>query len=88
VYKSEILLIVLIWCHLELSPGGRPYCRFIIFEMNLLRRTFGLAGAEVTGDWRMLRYGELHNLYTPPYVVRILKQRRWDWWKRQYARGK
>jgi hypothetical protein len=34
---------------------------------------------EVTGEWRQLHNEELHNLYFPPNIVRVLKSRRVRW---------
>jgi hypothetical protein len=31
---------------------------------------------EVTGDWRKLHNGELHNLYSSPKIITIMKSRR------------
>jgi len=28
--------------------------------------------AVVTGDWRKLRYKRLHDLYSAPYIVRVI----------------
>jgi hypothetical protein len=45
----------------------------------LLRRTFGPKGDEVTGEWRKLYNGELHNLYSSPDIIRQIKSRRMRW---------
>jgi hypothetical protein len=34
---------------------------------------------EVTGEWRKLHNGELHNLYSSPDTVRQIKSRRMRW---------
>jgi hypothetical protein len=34
---------------------------------------------EVTGDWRKLHNEELHNFYSSPNIIRILKSRRIRW---------
>jgi hypothetical protein len=36
--------------------------RLRVFENRVLRRIFGPKGNEVTGEWRKLHNGELHNL--------------------------
>jgi hypothetical protein len=36
-------------------------------------------GDEVTGDWRKLHNEELHNLYSSPSTIRIIKSRRMRW---------
>jgi hypothetical protein len=33
----------------------------------------------VTGDWRELHNEELHNLYSSPYIIRMIKSRRMRW---------
>jgi hypothetical protein len=34
---------------------------------------------EVTGGWRKLHNEELHNLYSPPSIIRMIKSRRMRW---------
>jgi hypothetical protein len=34
---------------------------------------------EVTGGWRKLHNEELHNLYSSPSIIRIIKSRRIRW---------
>jgi hypothetical protein len=41
-----------------------------VFENKVLRRIFGPKKDEVTGEWRKLHNGELHNLYSPPDIIR------------------
>jgi hypothetical protein len=33
----------------------------------------------VTGDWRKLHNEELHNLYSPPSLISVVKSRRMRW---------
>jgi hypothetical protein len=33
----------------------------------------------VTGDWRKLHNDELHNLYSSPNIIRMIKSRRMRW---------
>jgi hypothetical protein len=49
-----------------------------VFENRVLRRTFGPKKDEVTGEWRKLHSGELHNLYSSP-DIRQIKSRRMRW---------
>jgi hypothetical protein len=44
-----------------------------------VRRIFGAKRDEVTGEWRKLHNEELHNLYTSPNIVRVIKPRRMRW---------
>jgi hypothetical protein len=43
--------------------------------ITVLRRIFGLRG-EADGSWRKLHNDELHNLYSSPNIVRVIKSRR------------
>jgi hypothetical protein len=43
----------------------------------VLRRIFGPKGDGVTGEWRKLHNEELHDLYSSPSIIRIVKSRRW-----------
>jgi hypothetical protein len=45
----------------------------------VLRRIFGPKRDEVTGGWRKLLNEELHNLYSSPSIIRIMKSRRMEW---------
>jgi hypothetical protein len=47
-----------------------------VFENRVQKRIFGLKRDEVTGGWRKLPNGELHDLYTSPSIIRIIKLRR------------
>jgi hypothetical protein len=41
----------------------------------VLSRIFGPKRDDVTGDWRKLHNEELHNLYSSPNIIRIIKSR-------------
>jgi hypothetical protein len=49
------------------------------FENRVLRRTFGPKRDGVTGGWRKLHNEELHNFYSSPSIIRIIKSRRMRW---------
>jgi hypothetical protein len=52
--------------------------RLRVFENRVLRRIFGPKRDEVTGEWRKLYNGELHNLYSSPDIIKQIKSRmRW-----------
>ena len=51
--------------------------RRIVFEVGLLRKTFGPKRDEVTGEWTKLHSEELHNLY--PYQIIVMKLVRVRW---------
>jgi hypothetical protein len=50
-----------------------------VFENRVLRRIFGPKRDEVTGEWRKLHNEELHDLYSSPSIIRIIKSRRMRW---------
>jgi hypothetical protein len=45
----------------------------------VLRRIFGPKRDEVTGEWRKLPDKELHDLYSLPSIIRIIKAWRMRW---------
>jgi hypothetical protein len=47
-----------------------------VFKNRVLRRIFGPKMDEVTGEWRKLNNEELHALYSPLNIVRVIKSRR------------
>jgi hypothetical protein len=51
----------------------------MVFENRLPRRIYGLKRDEVTGDWRELHNEELHNMYSSPNIIRMIKSRRLRW---------
>jgi hypothetical protein len=58
---------------------GREEPRLRVFENRVLRKTFGPKRDEVTRDWRKLHNEELHNLYSSPSIIRMIKSRRMRW---------
>jgi hypothetical protein len=50
-----------------------------VFENRVLRGIFGRKRYEVTGEWRKLHSGELHNLHSSPDIIRQIKSRRMRW---------
>jgi hypothetical protein len=60
--------------------------RLRVFENRVLRRIFGPKRDEVTGEWRKFHNEErkfhneeLHDLYSSPSIIRIMKSRRMRW---------
>jgi hypothetical protein len=53
--------------------------RLRMFENRLLRRIFGPKRDEVTGGWRKQHDEELHNSYSSPNIIRMMKTRRMSW---------
>jgi hypothetical protein len=46
-----------------------------VFDNRVLRRIFGRKKGEVKGGWRKLHNEELHNLYSSPNIIRMIKSR-------------
>jgi hypothetical protein len=61
----------------NISLGGTNKCSLIYFLV--LNTVFGPKRDEVTGEWRQLHNGELHNLYSSPDIIRQIKSRRMRW---------
>jgi hypothetical protein len=53
--------------------------RLRVFENRVLRRTFGPTRDEVMGGWIKLHNEELHNLYSSPSIIRMIKSRKMRW---------
>jgi len=50
-----------------------------VFENRVLRRIFRPNRDEVTVEWRRLHNEELHDLNSPPNVIRMMKSRTIKW---------
>jgi hypothetical protein len=50
-----------------------------VFENRVLRGIVGPKRNEVTGEWRKLHNKELHDFYSSPSKIRIIKSRRMRW---------
>jgi hypothetical protein len=50
-----------------------------VYNNRVLRRIFGPKRDGVTGGWRKQHNEELHNLYSSPSIIRIIKSRRIRW---------
>jgi hypothetical protein len=53
--------------------------RLRVFENRVLRRIFAPKGDKMTGDWRKLHNEELHNFYSSPNIIRMIKSKRMRW---------
>jgi hypothetical protein len=77
IYKTVILPIVLYGCE-TWSVTLREEHRLRGFESRVLRRIFG-PEREEDGSWRKLHNDELHNRYSSPNIVSVIKWRRMRW---------
>jgi hypothetical protein len=75
IYTTIILPLVLYGCD-TWSLTLREEHRLRVFENRVLRGMFGAKRDEITGEWRKLHNGELHNLYSSPDIIRQMKSRR------------
>jgi hypothetical protein len=50
-----------------------------VFENRVLKRIFGPKRDEVTEEWRKLHNEELHDLYSSPSIIRIIRFRMLRW---------
>jgi hypothetical protein len=49
-----------------------------VFDVRVLS-IFGPKREDIAESWRRLHNEELHNLYTSPNVIRVMKSRRMRW---------
>jgi hypothetical protein len=52
--------------------------RLKVFRNRVLRRIFG-PKREGDGTWRKLHNDELHNVYSSPHIIRVIKSRKMRW---------
>jgi hypothetical protein len=77
-YETIILPVVLYECDIW-SVTLREEYRRRVFENIVLWKIFGPKRDEVTGEWRRLHNEELHNLYSSPNIVQVIKSRGMRW---------
>ena len=72
-YKTIILPVVLYGCETWSLTLREEH------KLRVLKSMFGLKRDEVTGGWRKLHNEELHNVYSSPSTIRMIKSRRIRW---------
>jgi hypothetical protein len=77
IYKIVILPVMLYGCKTWSLTLGEEH-RLRVSENRVLRKIFG-PKREEDGSWRKLHNDELHNLYSSPNIVRVIKSRRMRW---------
>jgi hypothetical protein len=73
-----MLPVVLYGCE-TWSLTLREEHRLRVFENRVRRRIFGPKKDAVTGEWRKQHNEELHDLYSLPSIIRMMKSRRMRW---------
>jgi hypothetical protein len=76
IYRNVILSVVLYGCETWSLTLGEEH-RLRISENRVLK-IFG-PKREEDGSWRKLHNDELHDLYSSPNIVRVIKSRRKRW---------
>jgi hypothetical protein len=78
IYRTIILPVVLYGCK-TWSLILREEHRLRVFGNWVLRRIFRPKKDEVIGDWRKGHNEELHNLFSSPSIIRMIKLRKMRW---------
>jgi hypothetical protein len=71
--NTTIILPVVLYGYQTWSLKLREKHRLRVFENRVRRRIFEPMRDEMTGDWRKLHNEELHNLYSSPNIIRMIK---------------
>jgi hypothetical protein len=87
IHKTIILPVILHGSE-SWSLTLREEHRLRVLENRVLRRIFGPKRDGVMGGWRKLRNEELHNLYSSPIIIRIIKSKRMRWARHVARMGK
>jgi hypothetical protein len=69
-----MLTVVLSGCETwSLTPWEEQRLR--LFENKVLRRIFGPKREDIMGGWRKVYNEKLHNLFSSPYIITVIKTR-------------
>jgi hypothetical protein len=71
IYKTVIFPVVLYGCETWSLTLGEEH-RLRIFENRVLRRIFG-PKREEDGSWRIWHNDELHDQYSSPNIIRVIR---------------
>jgi hypothetical protein len=77
-----------VWARNLVSDAKRKEHRLRVFENKVLRRVFRPKRDEVTGGRRKLHNEVLHDLFSSPSIIRIIKSRRMKWARHVAGMGK
>jgi hypothetical protein len=64
---------------LQISQKCKMICRKELQKIHVNSHAYEYVRTQVTGGWRKLHNEELHNLYSSPGIIRIIKLRRMRW---------
>jgi hypothetical protein len=59
-----------------------------VLENRVLRGIFGPKRDEIVGEWMQWHKGELHNFYSSPIKITMIKSRRMRWAEHVVGMGK
>jgi hypothetical protein len=80
VWSKSVTSSRLVFCNVRWSPRVTEEHKLRVFENRVLRRIFGTKKRErEMGGWRKLHNEELHNLYSSPSIIKIIKSRGTRW---------
>jgi hypothetical protein len=63
----------------NIRKGADKSLAFPVSYLQYKQKIFGPRRDEVTGNWRKLRNEELHNLYSSPNIIRMIRSGRMRW---------
>jgi hypothetical protein len=78
IHRSIVLPIVLYGCGTWFFRSRKEY-RLRFIENRLRRKIFGTKEDEEIGAWRRIHKEELHEFFSLPNIIRMIKSRRLKW---------